>query len=186
MSDALTKRQQRAAATAEQLLGAAREVFEDRGYVATTVAAITEAANTAHGTFYLYFRNKDDVFGRVMADVIGEMYREARAPSVGDPYEALEVATRGYLNVFQANSGLWRCLIEGMHQSPAVEELWLGLRRPFVDGVVRLRPFCARRADPTGPHPRRGGPHPHRPVVPRRPREDRRSRRVTRSPILRR
>jgi len=137
MSDALTKRQQRAAATAEQLLAAAREVFEAKGYVATTVGAITEAANTAHGTFYLYFRNKDDVFGRVMAEVTGEMYREARAPWVGDPYEALEVATRGYLKVFQANSALWRCLIEGMHHSPAVEELWLGLRRPFVERIAR-------------------------------------------------
>jgi AcrR family transcriptional regulator len=137
MSGSLTRRQQQAAATAEQLLVAAREVFESKGYVATTVGAITEAANTAHGTFYLYFRNKDDVFGRVMAEVTGEMYREARAPSVRDPYEALEVATRGYLKVFQAHRSLWRCLIEGIHHSPAVEELWLGLRRPFVERIAR-------------------------------------------------
>jgi AcrR family transcriptional regulator len=137
MSESLTKRQQRAAATAEQLLTAAREVFETKGYVATTVGAITEAANTAHGTFYLHFRNKEDAFGRVMSEVTEEMYREARAPWVGDPYEALEVATRGYLKVFQAHQSLWRCLIEGTHHSPAVEELWLGLRRPFVERIAR-------------------------------------------------
>jgi AcrR family transcriptional regulator len=137
MSEQLTKRQQRAAATAEQLLAAAREVFESRGYVATTVGAITTAANTAHGTFYLYFRNKEDAFGRVMASVTEEMYREARAPWAGDPFEALEIATRGYLNVFQGHRGLWRCLIEGMHRSPAVGELWLQLRRPFVERIAR-------------------------------------------------
>ncbi len=134
---ALSKRQQRAAATAEQLLAAAREVFEQRGYAATTVGAITEAANTAHGTFYLYFRNKEDAFARIMSDVTGEMYREARAPWAGDPAEALEIATRNSLQVFSANRGLWRCLMEGMHRSPAVEQLWLGLRRPFVDRIAR-------------------------------------------------
>ena len=55
------KRQERAAATQSQLLEAAREVFCERGYQATSVAAITDAASTAHGTFYLYFRNKEDV-----------------------------------------------------------------------------------------------------------------------------
>ena len=137
MTDAQSKRQQRAAATADQLLGAAREVFESKGYVATTVGAITEAANTAHGTFYLYFRNKEDVFSKVMAQVADDLYREARAPWAGDPHEALLVATRGYLEVFSAHRGLWRCLFEGMHQSPAIGAMWLGVRRPFVERIQR-------------------------------------------------
>jgi AcrR family transcriptional regulator len=132
-----TKRQQRAAATADQLLSAAREVFEAKGYVATTVGAITDAGNTAHGTFYLYFKNKEDVFAKVMAQVADDLYREARAPWVGDPYEALAVATRGYLESFSAHKGLWRCLIEGMHQSPALGEMWLDVRRTFVDRIQR-------------------------------------------------
>jgi AcrR family transcriptional regulator len=64
-----SKRQQGTAATADQLLNAARDVFESRGYTSTTVGAITSAANTAHGTFYLYFKNKEDAFGKVMASV---------------------------------------------------------------------------------------------------------------------
>jgi AcrR family transcriptional regulator len=137
VTDAASKRQQRAAATAEQLLAAAREVFESKGYMATTVGAITEAANTAHGTFYLYFKNKEDVFAKVMAQVADDLYREARAPWAGDPYEALELATRGYLEVFSSHRGLWRCLMEGMHQSPALGEMWLASRRPFVDRIQR-------------------------------------------------
>jgi len=135
MAPPLTKRQQQAAATAEQLLAAAREVFVTRGYVATTVGAITEAANTAHGTFYLYFRNKEDVFGRLIKDVAAEMYREAQAPWTGDPFEALELAIRGYLGVFAAHGGVWRCLMEGLHQSPVLEAMWLDVRRPFIDRI---------------------------------------------------
>lgn len=137
MTAASSKRQLRAAATADQLLSAAREVFETKGYVATTVGAITDAANTAHGTFYLYFKNKEGAFAKVMAQVADDLYREARAPWVGDPYDALAVATRGYLESFTAHKGLWRCLIEGMHQSPALGEMWLNVRRTFVDRIHR-------------------------------------------------
>ena len=132
-----TKRQRQAAATTDQLLAAARQVFEERGYVATSVGAITELANTAHGTFYLHFRNKEDVFAAIMSEVVGEMYREARAPGTADPYAALGIATRNYLAVFQANRRLWRCLLEGTHHSPAVEAMWLSLRRPFIERIAR-------------------------------------------------
>jgi AcrR family transcriptional regulator len=137
LTERSTKRQQRAAATADQLLAAAREVFESRGYAATTVGAITQQANTAHGTFYLYFKNKEDAFAKVMAQVAEQMYREASAPWSGDARESLGRATRGFLDVFQAHRGLWRCLLEGMHQSKAIEELWLELRRPFIERIAR-------------------------------------------------
>ena len=137
LTERISKRQQRAAATADQLLAAAREVFETKGYAGTTVGAITKAANTAHGTFYLYFKNKEDAFAKVMAQVTEEMYREASAPWAGDPRVTLAHATQGFLDVFQAHRGLWRCLLEGMHQSKAIEEMWLELRRPFIDRIAR-------------------------------------------------
>lgn len=133
----MTKRQERAAATAEQLLTAARVVFETKGYQATTVGAITKAANTAHGTFYLYFKNKEDAFAKVMASVVSEMFQQAGAPWTDDARETLDRATRSFFVVFQAHRGLWRCLLEGMHQSKAIEEMWLELRRPFIDRIAR-------------------------------------------------
>lgn len=132
-----TKRQQQAAATQEQLLTAAREVFEEKGYQATTVGAITDRANTAHGTFYLYFRNKEDAFSRVMADVVAQLYEEASAPWAKDPEEGIEIATRGFLSVYAAHAGLWRCLLEGMLQSPNIEKMWLDLRRNFIERIAR-------------------------------------------------
>ena len=133
----MRKRQQRAAATAEQLLNGAREVFEAKGYQATTVGAITDAANTAHGTFYLYFRNKEDAFAKVMAKAIEELYEEAEASWRGDLRTTLSRSISGFLQVFRSHKGLWRCLLEGMHQSPAIERMWLDLRRPFVERIER-------------------------------------------------
>jgi len=137
MAERTTRRQQRAAATAEQLLTAAREVFESKGYQAATVGAITEVANTAHGTFYLYFRNKEDVFAKIMADVIEELYQQAGASWDGDPRATLAAAMRRFLDVYRSHRGLWRCVLEGMHRSEAIERLWLDLRRPFVERIAR-------------------------------------------------
>ena len=128
-----TRRQERAKATAEQLLAAARDVFTERGYRATTVGAITARADTAHGTFYLYFKNKDDAFAKVFADAVAELEAESQAPWDGDVRTTLHRAIDGYFGVIERHRGLWRCLMEGSYASPEVEALWLRLRRPFVD-----------------------------------------------------
>jgi AcrR family transcriptional regulator len=134
----LTKRQERAAATAEQLLVAARDVFEARGYQATTVGAITERASCAHGTFYLYFRNKEDAFGKVITDVIHRMYERAAGPPSDKPYPALHEVIRGYLQIFAEHAPLMRCIHEAMLQSVSIREMWLDLRRPFIELIGRV------------------------------------------------
>ena len=127
------KRQQQAAATQEQLLDAARDVFAERGYQATTVGAITTRANTAHGTFYLYFRNKQDAFAAVMTSVTDELYREADlASSASDPRGALESSIRGFLEAFVRHRKLWRSLLEASFTNRDVESVWLALRARFV------------------------------------------------------
>jgi AcrR family transcriptional regulator len=51
----------------QRLLGAATTVFADRGYHAARVDDIVREARTSHGTFYLYFKNKDDLL-RMLAE----------------------------------------------------------------------------------------------------------------------
>lgn len=137
------RRQQQAQATCAQLLVASRQVFEQRGYRATTVGAITQAARTAHGTFYLYFKNKEDVFSRVFADVVTELETATTVPWQGDARATVDLAVRGYFSVIARHRGLWRCLIEGIHQSRPVEQLWLELRRPFIDRLEKALPATA-------------------------------------------
>ena len=144
-----TKRQQQAAATQEQLLGAAREVFGDRGYQATTVGAITSRANTAHGTFYLYFRNKQDAFAAVMAGITDEVYREAeRGASQPDVRLAIRESIRRFLEAFVEHRKLWRCLIEGAFTNQEVELVWLAIRGRFVDRIERDLRAIGTSVDP--------------------------------------
>lgn len=133
-----SKRQRQAAATQEQLLDAARDIFGELGYQAATVGAITARANTAHGTFYLYFRNKQDAFVAVMADVTDELYREADlSGSDVDARTALESSIRGFLEAFVRHRRLWRSLLEASFTNREVELVWLTLRARFVERIER-------------------------------------------------
>jgi AcrR family transcriptional regulator len=143
------KRQERAAATQLQLLDAARDVFGERGYQGTSVAAITDAASTAHGTFYLYFRNKEDVFAQLMATAMDELYAHTlsdlnRAEHMYDA-DAARDRVKGFLTVAVAHGRIWRALLEAILVSPALEETWLGLRAQFHEALTeRLTIYQSR------------------------------------------
>src|SRR2546421_5870698 len=68
--------------TMRKLLDAAMAVLEKRGYHAARVDDIVKVARTSHGTFYLYFANKEDLFRALLIDVAEEM--TTLADSLGD------------------------------------------------------------------------------------------------------
>jgi AcrR family transcriptional regulator len=51
-----------------KLLDAAMVVFARRGYHAARVDDIVKVARTSHGTFYLYFSNKEDLLRALVAE----------------------------------------------------------------------------------------------------------------------
>lgn len=59
--------------TLRKLLDAGVDVFAARGYHAARVDDVVKAAKTSHGTFYLYFANKEDLFRALALDVAQEM-----------------------------------------------------------------------------------------------------------------
>jgi AcrR family transcriptional regulator len=59
--------------TVRKLIDAGIEVFGAKGYHAARVDDIVKVAKTSHGTFYLYFANKDDLFRALALDVAQEM-----------------------------------------------------------------------------------------------------------------
>jgi AcrR family transcriptional regulator len=67
--------------TMRQLLDAGAEVFATKGYFAARVDDIVKLAETSHGTFYLYFANKEDLFRALAAEVADQM--QTLAESLG-------------------------------------------------------------------------------------------------------
>jgi AcrR family transcriptional regulator len=58
--------------TMRRLLDAAMVAFDRRGYHATRVNDVVEIAKTSHGTFYLYFSNKEDLLRALVAEAASE------------------------------------------------------------------------------------------------------------------
>jgi len=59
-----------------RIVGAARQLFRDRGFAETTTQQIAEAADIGTGTLFLYTRSKEDLLVLVFSD---EMLETARA-----------------------------------------------------------------------------------------------------------
>jgi len=86
--------------TLERLLAAGAEVFAERGFHAARVDDVVQAAETSHGTFYLYFSSKEDLFRALAVDAAGEMAELARNLPELAPDDAGYEALRAWVGDF--------------------------------------------------------------------------------------
>lgn len=76
--------------TMAKLLDAGVKVFADRGYHAARVDDIVKVAKASHGSFYLYFSNKEDLFNALVLQVAEKL------ASLASELEALDPSAEGY------------------------------------------------------------------------------------------
>lgn len=135
------------ARTRQQVLDAARHLFLENGYHATTTRAIARSADVSDALLYRYFPSKRDLFDAVIDDGLAhlEPYVRFGAPALANLRlrETLEAAayttveiTRRDLEVFQLIIAESR-LLAGDTRVP---ELMRGLHRSLAD---RLDDFVA-------------------------------------------
>jgi len=86
--------------TMRKLLDAGMKVFAERGYQAARVDDIVRAARTSHGTFYLYFANKEDLLRALAVECAHEMNTLADQLGVIGIDEAGAAELRRFLDAF--------------------------------------------------------------------------------------
>jgi len=72
------RREQNKAENRAALLKAARAVFAEMGFGAAGVRDIVRRTDLASGTFYNYFKDKDEIFEAVVGELTGELLRRHR------------------------------------------------------------------------------------------------------------
>ena len=97
----------------QTLIDAARDLFAQKGYHATTVDDITRAAGVAKGTFYLYFAEKREVYYEVVRgfmDLVMEIGGSVgdHPSDAGDFFARAERAAHHLMEVFLDNRELAR------------------------------------------------------------------------------
>lgn len=106
--------------TLRRLLDAAGEEFGARGYHETAISHITQRAGVGLGTFYVYFKSKEEVFRALVADM-GVHTRHALADAVKDAPNRLEaerLGIRAYLEFVRTHKSLYRVVMEAQFVAP--------------------------------------------------------------------
>ncbi len=79
MAKKMTNRQIAALETRRKLLEAAKKLVCEKGLANTSIEEITKACGVSNGTFYTYFKRKEDVVFALSQEMYQGIYEEAQA-----------------------------------------------------------------------------------------------------------
>lgn len=142
------KRERNAARNRAAILQAAREAFSEIGFGATTVRDIIRRTELASGTFYNYFRDKDEILQVLIEDFQIELRR--RVHEAREAAETLEDMLRSafhacfeifvedelILTLLMRNAGEIEQALSLKALDPATSDLANDLRAKAREGVV--------------------------------------------------
>lgn len=122
--------------TRQKLLTAAEEVFGELGYHNAGIVEITQHADVALGTFYLYFRDKKSIFQDLVRTLntrlraaIGERIR-----GIDDRLEQEVVGFETFFEFVRKHKNLYKVILQA---ETVDEELYRWHYRTLAEGYVR-------------------------------------------------
>jgi len=126
-------RQERRDERRDALKEAAISVFADKGYHGAKVSDIVKSVGVAQGTFYLYFKGKDQIFGELLDD-----FMQLVVETVAN-WEPASLETRQHLREELTRVGLM--LTEVLIQNPAMTTIF------FKEALSSTREFDEKLRD---------------------------------------
>lgn len=142
------KREQTKAANRRAILDAARGVFADLGYGATTVRDIIRGTGLASGTFYNYYKSKEEVFQALMDESALRVRPDLKKTRL--EAKTFEEFLRGMFSIFftyviednraytmmRANSGQIRIRMDTPEVIAGFDELRVDIDEGIARGIV--------------------------------------------------
>lgn len=114
-------------------------IFSQKGYHQTKISDITRSLRISTGTFYLYFKNKQDLFIEVIDDVFRNIVSEAASALKGedDFLERLKIRAKVFYKEYTKYSEILNQLRAEMaseDQWPAekIQKIYHGLTEPVI------------------------------------------------------
>ena len=152
----VTQRTQSEAQRRQQILAAARSVFDAKGYESATISDIVAKAGVAQGTFYLYFDSKKGLVVELARQPMADM--AVRLQSILDGTESFAEVLQKFVHlgfrVGEENPDLCRLMhlssenagaIENLELQGEVNQMAIGMFQRFIDSgeMVAMNPAVA-------------------------------------------
>jgi AcrR family transcriptional regulator len=115
--------------TRARLLEAAKEIFEETGFLDARISDISDRAGMSHGSFYHYFDSKEQIF-REVVEAVDERQAEPLATvilarSTSTPPERLREALRQYLESYRDDARIMAVIEQVSRFDPHVNAVLL-------------------------------------------------------------
>ena len=116
----------------QEILAAAVKVFGKKGFAATCVGDVADAAKIAKGTVYLYFDSKEEIYAAAVQMAVTQLRERAaeRIRTVSGVRERLALSIAVRLEFWQDKQSLYRLLLtvgrEAQHKRQTHEVLRAG------------------------------------------------------------
>jgi AcrR family transcriptional regulator len=134
--------------TMSRLLDAGMDVLAERGYHAARVDDVVRRARTSHGTFYLYFANKEDLFRALAVECAGEMKALAAGLGPVTPDDAGRAAVREWLAGFLATYRRYGAVIRAWMEDQAGDRNLTGVG---IDAFADITRSLVHRVEQAAP-----------------------------------
>lgn len=123
MDDKEKSTQDQVQARRDQIIGAAAEVFAEKGYERATVKEVAARAEIAPGTIYLYFKNKHDLLLAIADRLIGQALIQTQDQITRiDADEYIAAIQRNTLLFVRQNRSLLQALITEVWTDDMLQE----------------------------------------------------------------
>lgn len=108
--------------TRQKILDAAEREIGRKGFAEASISTITAEAVVAQGTFYLYFRSKEDVLRELVLRMGRRLRRHLTLATAGatSRLEAERAGLLAFLEFARANPNLYRVVEESQFVDPSV------------------------------------------------------------------
>ncbi len=120
----LSRHERRRQQTRKLLIDTTVQLVLEKGYEAITIQDITDRADLGRGTFYIHFKDKEDVLWTAIQDLIRELEAEAHRQFQGKFPKQVEYY--GLLNMFrhaEKNRDLYRVVLGGQGSAVLTERV---------------------------------------------------------------
>ncbi len=151
-NQARQKKRRKALETKLSIIEAGIKLFYEKGFTKTKISDITEKANVAHGTFYVYFKSKEDFFISILTMSRKELLENAeeaiKFAKAGKIKEAKKkFFIDGFSKMLEKSKLFGVLLFEGMCTDDRFKQFYKEGRLIFLNKTKEVLSLCGIKED---------------------------------------